>query len=125
MDRAVQKRAHRENDDRCLELESELGSHTGQASAFNNKVFYALLKKHQQRRRVDNLPRSGAIERAVNLRPRRLNCRPLAGIQDPEVNAALIRTLRHKPTERIDLLDQVSLTDPTNGGIAGHLPERF
>jgi hypothetical protein len=66
-----------------------------------------------------------AIKNAIGLRARRTDGRTLAGIENAELDAGLVRRERHRAPERIDLLDQMALADSADRGIAGHLPERF
>ena len=66
-----------------------------------------------------------AIQLAVRLGPGRTNCRALARIQRPELDASAIDGLRHRAAHRVDFPRKVALTDSANGGITAHLAERF
>ena len=46
-------------------------------------------------------------------------------VEAPKLNPRQISVDGHLPTESIDLFDHVSLADPTDGRIAGHLPDRI
>jgi hypothetical protein len=65
------------------------------------------------------------VQGAVGLRARRAHRRTFAGIEGAELNAGAIRRLRHRTAERVDLLDQVTLADAPDRGIAAHLSERL
>ena len=41
------------------------------------------------------------------------------------MDPAVVRGHRHRPAERVDLLDEVPLADPADGRVAAHLPQRF
>src|SRR5690606_22103040 len=65
------------------------------------------------------------VQHAVGLRTRGPYRRPFAGIEDVELDTAFVRGRRHGATQRVDLLDQMSLADATDGWITGHLPQRL
>ena len=48
-----------------------------------------------------------------------------AGIEAAKLNAGIIGGKRHHPAEGVNFPDQMSLADAADGGIAGHLAERF
>src|SRR5690606_3385006 len=65
------------------------------------------------------------VEDSIRLGPRRTHRWALARIQDPELDTGPVRGARHRAAQRVDLLDQVTLADPSDRGVAAHLPERL
>ena len=66
-----------------------------------------------------------AVQRSIGLRTRRADGGPLRPVQDPELNARFVRRRRHRAAKRVNLLDQMALTNAADRGIARHLPQRF
>ena len=48
---------------------------------------------------------------------------PLAGIQGPELDAAVVGSLAHQPAQGVDLAHQVALADAADGRVAAHRPQ--
>ncbi len=61
-----------------------------------------------------------AVELTIRLGPRPAHRRPLAPVEDPELDAGAVRRHTHDPVERIDLADEMTLAEPTYGGVARH-----
>src|SRR5690606_38516486 len=61
-----------------------------------------------------------AIERAVCLGARSANSRPLASIENAELDARLVSHATHETIERVDLAHKVSLAQTANGRVAAH-----
>jgi ferredoxin len=70
-------------------------------------------------------PHRTTVQRAIALRPRRSDGRSLGSIQHAELDAREIRRAPHHPTQRVHLAYDRALRDPADGGIAGHLADRF
>jgi hypothetical protein len=66
-----------------------------------------------------------AVERAVSLRPGRLDRRPSTAIEHSELNAGLVYNPTHQASERVDLANQVSFRDSTDGRVARHLGDQI
>src|SRR5690606_39477995 len=47
------------------------------------------------------------------------------GVEDTEMDAAAVGRPGHDPAHGIDLLDQMALANPTDGGVAAHLADSF
>ena len=62
----------------------------------------------------------GGVKLAVRLGPRSADCRALAAVQHPELDAAGIGDAAHQAIQGIDLADQMTLAETADGGIAGH-----
>ena len=65
------------------------------------------------------------VELAIGLHARRAHRRTLAGVQRARLDGRGIRGARHHAAQRVDLLDQVTLADAADGGIAAHLAQRL
>src|SRR2546422_4047224 len=61
----------------------------------------------------------------IALRTRCPNSRPFLGVQHPELEASHVRRLTHLTTERVNLTDQMTFGQSTDGWIAGHLADRI
>ncbi len=59
----------------------------------------------------------------VRLRPRRLHGRAPARVEHAELDHRGIDELAHLAAQRVDLAHEVSLGNPADGGIAGHLAD--
>jgi hypothetical protein len=59
----------------------------------------------------------------VALRARRPHARALLGVEHPKLQARKVRRPTHFAAQRINLPDQMTLRQPTDGRIAGHLPD--
>src|SRR5690348_17621437 len=65
------------------------------------------------------LHRSG-VEFPIRLGPWPPNRRTFASIENPKLNSTSIRHPPHQAIERIDLADEVALSESPDGGIARH-----
>jgi hypothetical protein len=65
---------------------------------------------------------SGLIELSISLRARPPNSWPLRPVQQSELNSGFIRRAPHNTVKRIDLPNQVTFPQPTDGRVAGHFP---
>jgi hypothetical protein len=63
------------------------------------------------------------IQDAISLRSRRSYCGAFARIKYSELDPGVIGSARHYAPKRIDLLDEMTLADPANGGVARHLSQ--
>src|SRR6185437_9365541 len=64
-----------------------------------------------------------AIKLAICLGPRSAHSRTLTAIQHPKLDAGPVGRARHHAVEGIDFADQMSLRQPTDRGITGHLTD--
>ncbi|CUX30172.1 hypothetical protein AGR6A_Cc170060 [Agrobacterium sp. NCPPB 925] len=65
------------------------------------------------------------VESAVSLRARPTNGRTLFPVEHTELNARSICDPAHQSIQRIDLTNEMTLSQATNCGITGHDPNRF
>ena len=125
MDLPVQESARRQHDGAAAEADAHLRDGAHHPVAFDHQVVHGLLEQREVRL-VFQPPADGRlVEDAVGLRARRPHRRPLAGIEDPELDPRLVGRDAHRAAERVHFLDQVSLADPADRGIARHLPQRL
>src|SRR5579859_1256813 len=66
-----------------------------------------------------------SIENPITLGTGCTDCRSLAGIEDAKLNSSLVGGCRHNSAERVYFFDQMTFSNPADGWIAGHLPQRF
>ena len=66
-----------------------------------------------------------AVLGAINLGAGTTDGRTFGAIQEPKLDGGAIREPTHDAIERIDLPDQMALAKATDGGIAGHHPDRL
>jgi hypothetical protein len=118
---AGKKRPRRQNDRWREKTHSQLRDYTGYATIFDLEIIYSLLKNSQIFLILQATANGLPIQDPIRLGARCPNGRTLAGIQDPELNSGLIRCRRHCATQSIYFLDQMALSNPPDGGIAGHL----
>ena len=64
-----------------------------------------------------------AVEGSVSLRARAAYRRPLAAVEDTELNAGAVGDPRHQPIESIDLSHEMALGEPADGRVAGHFAD--
>ena len=107
------------------EAQANLGDHSGDTVFLDDEIGHSLLKQRQVWLILQCLSDRLLIEGTIGLGPRRSDRWPLARIQHPKMNAGLIRRPGHHTAQGIDFLDQMSLANSANSGIAAHLPERF
>ena len=77
------------------------------------------------RRRPQQRLHGLAVQLAVRLGAWAAHRRPLAAVQQLEMDAGGIGRAGHHAVQRIDLPHQMPLADPADGRVAGHLAERF
>jgi hypothetical protein len=61
----------------------------------------------------------------IGLSPGGVHRRPLAAIEQPELDPRAIDRLTHQSTERIDLANDLAFGNPTDRWVAAHLPDRI
>ena len=74
--------------------------------------------------RLADQPLHGApVKRAVGLRPRALDGRALAAIEDAELDAGQVRGARHQAVERVDLAHEMAFAEPADRRVARHFAD--
>ena len=125
VDSPAEEGAHREDHAAGAKLEIHAGAHSADRAALEEEVFDGLLEQHQVRAGLQGIAHVGTVQRAVDLGASGAYRGSLARIEATEVNSAVVRGAAHESPQGIDLLDEVALSDPPDGGVAAHLPERF
>ena len=127
MDQPREEGSGRQHDGVSLEANAELGDDAGHARvravAIEREIVDGLLEDREMGRVLEAPADRLAIEDAIGLRPGRADRGPLARIENPELDPGLIGRKRHRAAQRIHFLHQVTLADPSDRGIAGHLPQ--
>src|SRR5439155_26456539 len=123
------KRPGGQHDCARVKLEPDLGDDANYAwrpMAFvDEEIVDRLLEQPQIGCRLEAAANSFFVEHPVGLRPRRAHRGTLAGVQDTKLNAGFVGGDRHRPAERIDLLDQMAFADAPDRWVARHLAERL
>ena len=125
MDLAIEKSTYGEYYRRCQELQAHLGHYSLYPVVIFDQVDNRLLEYSQVWLMFEFLSNRHAVKLAVGLRARGPYCWPLASIENTKLDSSLIGCERHFAAECIYLLDQMTLSDTTDGRVAGHLSERI
>src|SRR5690606_33361439 len=126
---AIEEGAGGEHQRPAPELDARLRSRADDAVSlavgFDQQVVHRLLEDPQVRLVLQPMADGRPVEHPIPLGARGPYRGPLAGIEDPELDAGLVRRRRHGAAERVDLLDEMPLADATDRGVARHLAERL
>ena len=125
MDLAVQEGASRQHDGAAAEADAHLRDGADHAVALDHQVVHRLLEQPQVGLVLQHAADRGLVQHAVGLGARGAHGRALAGIEDAELDAALVGGQRHGAAQRVDLLDQMALADAADGRVAAHLAQRL
>ncbi|MCY1223852.1 hypothetical protein D9M72_359920 [compost metagenome] len=125
VDLAVQEGAGGQHHRAGAEGDADLRHGADDAVALHYQVVNGLLEQHQVRLvlqpRTDRL----AVQHAVRLGARGAYRRALAGVEDAELDAGLVRGGGHGTAHGVHFLDQVPLADAPDGRVAAHLAQRL
>jgi hypothetical protein len=125
MDLAVEEGAGRQHHRAGAKADADLRHGADHAIALDHQVVDRLLEQRQVRLVFQHAADRGLVQDAVGLGPGRAHRRPLAAVEDAELDAALVGRQRHRAAERVDLLDQMALADAADRGVAAHGPQRL
>ena len=125
MHQAVEEGPRGQHHRRRLEAQADLGDHAGDTVADHGEVVHRLLEQPQIGLVLQPATDRRLVQHAVGLGAGGAHRRPLGGVEDAELDAALVGGRRHRAAERIDLLDQVALADAADRGVAAHRAERL
>src|SRR6185503_12139742 len=125
VDLAAEERADGQHYRPRAELDAGLRDDAANLVAFDQQIGDLLLEQREVRLVLQHRADRLLVQDAIGLRARRSNGGALARIQDTELDAGAIGRLRHRATERVDLLDQMTLADTADRRVAAHLPERL
>jgi hypothetical protein len=73
----------------------------------------------------ERVPHERLVQLPVRLNAGRAHRRALAGVERPRLDGRRVRRSCHYAAQGVYLLDQMSLADSTDGGVAAHLPQRL
>ena len=128
MDQAFEEGARGDDNSTCPPRPARLADDSGHTSntirsVLDDEVFNAVLDQREVRILTQNILHRLAIELAISLRAGASDGGTLRPVEHPELDTAAIRRAAHDAIERIDFTDQMSLAQPANGRVAGHLPD--
>ena len=125
MDAAAEKRADGEHDRARTEFDSRDGDDAAYRFVFDDEVAALLLEQGEVRLILERAADERLVELAVGLHARRAHRGTLARIESARLDRRRVGRTRHHPAQRVDLLHEMTLADPADGGIAAHLSQRL
>ena len=125
VDFASQKGADSQHNRTGAKIQPHLRAHADDALAFNDQIIHALLKQAEARLVFDHAANRRLVQNAIGLGTSGTHRRPLAAVENAELDATPVRRQRHGATEGVDLLYQMPLADTSNGRVATHLADGF
>ncbi len=125
MHQAVEEGAGGEHHGRRLETDAELGDDAADLVARQRQVVHRGLEQCQVRLVLQAAADRLLVHDAVGLGAGGTHRRTLGGVEDAELDAGFVGRGRHRPAEGIDLLDQVTLADAADRGVARHGAQRL
>ena len=105
VDPAVEEGAGGQDDGRGIETDAGRGDDAGDAIPRQHEVVARRLEQPQVRLVLEPSPDRLPVQRSVGLCPGGANSRALGTVQNFEVNACFVCSLRHLSTERVEFLD--------------------
>jgi hypothetical protein len=117
VDAAVEEGAGGQHHRAGAKAKAHLGDGTDDAVALHHQVVHRLLEQPQVGLVLQPAPDGRLVQHPVGLRPGGAHRRPLAGIEDAELDAGLVGGQRHRAAECIHLLDQMPLADAADRGL--------
>jgi hypothetical protein len=123
MNQAVEEGAGSQNHRTRSKAHSQLGHDTGDMVAIEHQVVTCLREDHQIGLVLDATADRLSVQHAICLRTGRAHRRPLARIENPELDARFIGGRRHRPAQGVDFLDQMPLADTADRRVAAHRTE--
>ena len=122
---AVQERSCRQDDASRREACARRGDDTGDPPVRDDQIVGRLLEQRQPGLVLEPASDRRLIQHPVRLDPRGSHGGTLAAVEDAELDARLVGGKRHRTTERIDLLDEVTLADSADRRVAAHRAQRL
>ena len=108
-----------------IEAQAHLGHHAGGGFAFDDQVIGGLLENPQILLVFQHGANRRLVQHPIRLCPGRAHGRALAAVENPELDTGPIGGAGHGSAQGVDFLDQMALTDATDGRVTGHLSEGF
>jgi hypothetical protein len=120
---SVQKRPSRQHYRAAMKPDSDLGLHPNNPITLEKQVIDRLLEKPEVFLVLKPAAYRRTVQNPICLGAGRPHRGPFGRIQDSKLDAGFIGCDGHGATERINLLDQMPLTDAADRGITRHLPQ--
>ena len=124
MDEASKKRAGGQHDSGAGNRSPIRQNHPGDLCGCNVNVPDFTLDDMKVRGAGDGFLDGPRIEFAVGLGARSAHCRPLASVEQAELNTGCIGGTTHQSVEGIDLANEMTLAETADGRVAGHRADR-
>ena len=125
MDQAVQEGANGQYYRLATDADPALGDHAGNPIPVHDQIVTGLLEDLQVGVVLQHLAYDGLVQQAIRLGTGGAHCRSFGGVEGAELDPAKIDGACHDPAEGIYFLDQVSLADPADRRITGHVSQRI
>jgi hypothetical protein len=116
----AQERAGRQDDGAAGDFAAVLQPDTGDPVGGNQQIVRLAFDHGQVRGLPDRPLHRFCVEFSVGLRARSAHRRPLAAVENAELDAALVYDPAHQAIERIDLAHQMTFAEPADRRVAGH-----
>ena len=123
MDQTTQKGTRSKHHRFGTEIEPHLSADSAHALAFDDEIDHGLLEDIKASLLLDDLAHRSPIQHTVCLGTSGPHSRPLAGVENPELDTCLVCGTGHRTAQGVDFLDQVTLADTAYSRVAGHLPQ--
>ena len=123
MNDAPQERTRGQDDRQAVEQRSVGQRHPRNPAPFEPEVRSLAFDQPEPPHVSQRALYGAAVQAAVHLGTRALRRRPLAAVQQAKLNPRLVTGARHYPVERVNLPDDVALTQTTDRRIARHLAD--
>ena len=81
------------------------------------------MKQSQVRLVFNALANCLPVQHPVSLSTSGTHCRAFSGVEDAELNTSSINRLCHRPAQSVYFPDDMTLADPANGRVTGHLSD--
>ena len=125
VDAAAEERADGEHHRARAEFDAGHGDHATHHAVLDDEIGALLLEQREVGLVLERAANERLVQHAIRLHARRAHRRTLAGVQRARLDRRRIGASRHDTAQRVDLLDQVSLADAADGGVAAHLAQRL
>ena len=123
MDEAVEKRARRQDHRPGPDDLARPRHHPSDPAVLDHQILHRGFDHGQTGRRLQRRLHRLPVELAIRLGARPLHRRPLAPVEQPELDARRIRDPSHQPVQRVHLAHQMPLAEPADGRVARHLAD--
>ncbi len=125
MDDPAQERARRQHHRRATDPLAAAADHRRDpAVGIRFHIFHRGRPHRQVWRLLQRRLHGPPVQRPVGLRPRSAHRRPLAAVQQLEMDTGGIRDPAHQPVQRIDLPHKMAFADSADRRVARHLADR-